>query len=150
MPNPQPILTDLINNIKTDVINSMQSKGRYATGETVAALETVVNDDTGQLLAPAYIDALELGRGPTSPGATAGDPPLIDKIKEWTAAKGIDINPYAITKQIHKQGYPGKPGVLTEPLSDDNINMRVDEAMEIYSDQLAKEVLDLFGIMDVV
>lgn len=150
MPNTARILTELMNNLKTDVINSIQANGRYATGETVAALEVTVEGETGQLLAPAYIDALEYGRKPTSQGAATGDPTVFEQVEKWIAAKGLDLNPYAVTKNIHKHGYPGKPGVLTEPLSDDNVNKRIDESMEAYADQQAKEVLDMFNVFDKV
>lgn len=139
-----------MNNLKTDVINSIQANGRYATGETVAALEVTVEGETGQLLAPAYIDALEYGRKPTSPGAATGNPTVFEQVEKWITAKGLDLNPYAVTKNIHKHGYPGKPGVLTEPLSDDNVNKRIDESMEAYADQQAKEVLDMFNVLNKV
>lgn len=148
MPNAAPIIANILTNLQTDLINSMQSNGRYATGETIAALEIVVNDTNGQLLAPAYIDALEYGRGPTSQGAIAGDPTVFEQIEKWIDAKGLDLNPYAVTKQIHKQGYPGKSGVLTEPLSDDNVNMRTNEAMEVLANQKGQEIADMFNVFD--
>ncbi len=150
MPDNQAILNDLINNVKNDVINSLQANGRFATGQTIAGLETVITDNGGQLIAPAYIDALEYGRKPTGSNPTPGDPPMIDNIRAWVEAKGIDINPWAIKKSIDKKGYPGKPGVLTEPLSDDNINSRVNEAAESIATNLQNEVADLFNVLELV
>ncbi|MDR3551215.1 MAG: hypothetical protein P4L31_07420 [Candidatus Babeliales bacterium] len=156
-----PYLNNIINAIKTDVINSMQAHGQYATGQSINQLETIVDGESGQLLAPFWIWALEFGRKPTSPGAAAGDPTLYQSICIWAAAKGIaefstndkgeKINVWrAITAYIHKNGYPGKQGVLTEPLSDDNVNSRINEQMEVFADEQAKEVLDLFNVFETV
>jgi hypothetical protein len=144
------LLLDAVTDIKNDVINSMQSNNRFATGETVAALEVTNNDSSVQLLAPLYVDALEFGRGPTSPDAIPGDPPMIERIKAWCAAKGIeDGAAWAIKKNIDKVGYPGKPGVLTEPLSDDNISRRITPATESIASDLSKRVADLFDLLEV-
>jgi hypothetical protein len=157
----QPILTDLINNIKTDVINSMQSFGAIGNGETISQLETLIDNDTGQLIAPFWIWALEFGRKPTSPGAAKGDPTLYQKICVWAPTKGIPefstnskgqtINVWrAITAYIHKNGYPGKPGILTIPVGHDNINSRLNDACEKIANQTGKEVLDLFNVFDTI
>ncbi len=138
------ILTDLINSLKTDVINSMQAKGRFASGETIAALETAEIDEQIQLLAPWWIDALEVGRQPTSPNAPAGDPTVFEEIQKWIAAKGLDLNPYAVTKNIHKKGYPGKPGVLTEPLYDYNVDQRATEAAENLASLIIESTFKLY------
>ena len=154
-------LNNILNNIKIDVINSLQANGQYATGQTISQLETITDGDSGQILAPFWIWALEYGRKPTSPGAAAGDPTLYQSICVWAAAKGIaefstndkgeTVNVWrAITAYIHKYGYAGKQGVLTEPLSDDNVNMRINEQMEIFADEQAKEVLDLINIFETV
>jgi hypothetical protein len=148
MNDTTPILNDLMDHFRNDVVNSMQSKGRYATGETIQNLTIATADGYGVLYAPWWIDALEVGRKPTSDGAAASDPTLLERIKVWIAAKGLVMNPYAVTKSIHKKGYPGKPGVLTEPLSNDNVNKRVNEAIEKITQPIQQEILDLFNIFD--
>jgi hypothetical protein len=55
MPDTTAILTDILNNLKTDVINSMQSHGQYATGQVISQLEIIIDGDTGQLTAPFWI-----------------------------------------------------------------------------------------------
>lgn len=143
------ILTTLLTNIRTDVVNSMQSKGRYATGETVAALEVVIDGNKGKLLAPWWIDAQEKGRKPTSQGVPAGEPPMIERIKAWCDAKGIDQKAaWAIKKSIDKYGYRGIPGVLTEPL--EAADRHISEAAEQLANIQAQKVLDLFNIFDTV
>ena len=140
------ILTEMVDTIKNDVINSIQAKGKYATGSTVKALEISASPNNVQLLAPEYIDALEKGRKPTGPDAAKGDPTVFERIKEWCAAKGIDEKfAYAITKNIHEKGYPGTPGVLTEPLSDDNINKRMDTFLDQLANNEADNILQLFA-----
>jgi hypothetical protein len=132
------LLNELVESIKTDVINSLQAKGRYATGQTVKALEVAENGSQVQLLAPEYIEILETGRPPTSPNAPKGDPTVFERIQEWCDAKGIDQKAaWAITQNIHKNGYKGKPGVLTEPLSDQNIDKHATDI----ADQLATLII---------
>lgn len=127
----------------------MQAAGRFATGNTVGQLEVVSGDSNGQLLAPFWIDALEVGRKPTPPGAATSDPPMIQRIQEWCAAKGIDSKAaWAIKKGIDKNGYPGKPGVLSTPLGDDNINSRVDVSLNQLGTLQAQQLADLFNIFD--
>lgn len=141
----QQIISTLLTAIRTDVINSMQSTGRYATGETVAALEIALTESGGQLLAPRWIDALEKGRKPTSQGAAAGDPPMIERIKVWCAAKGIDTKAaWAIKKSIDKYGYQGKPGVLTQPL--EQADKHISDTMDQIATNYQKEILDLFKV----
>lgn len=151
MNETRQVLTDFLTAVRTDVVNSLQSNGRFATGETIANIEVEATDSDGQITAPWWIDALEVGRKPTSPGASAGDPPMIDRIKAWCAAKGIDEKAaWAIKKSIDKKGYPGKPGVLTEPLSDDNINSKLNMAAELIAGNLQQEIADIFNVFDTV
>lgn len=156
MSDIQPILTDIMNNIRTDVINSMQAHGQYATGDVIKQLETIVDGDTGQLTAPFWIWVLEFGRKPTRPGAAAGNPTLYQSICVWADAKGIPefstndkgqkTNVWrAITAYIHKNGYLGKQGVLTEPLA--MAESRVNEAASQIAENYQKEILDLFNVL---
>src|SRR5579872_6578359 len=119
-------LSDFLESLKTDVIHSLQANGKIATGQS-AQQTTIVNDgDKAQLQLPGYLHILETGRAPTGPNPIAGNPPMIDRIKEWCAAKGIpDKAAWAIKKTIDKNGYKGTPGILSEPLGGDNINLRL-------------------------
>src|ERR1700761_1586103 len=121
-------LTSFLESLKTDIINSMQAKGKYATGQTAQQITIEGDDDNLQLQIPAYIQILETGRAPTGKNALPGNPPMIDRIKQWCQAKGIpDKAAWAIKKSIDKNGFKGTPGILSEPLGDDNINLRLDQ-----------------------
>ena len=141
------ILTDLLTNIKTDLINSLQSKGSIATGQTAQQITVTTNDNNIQLQLPAYLIELEKGRGPTSKNAVAGDPPMIERIQQWCQAKGIpDSAAWAIKKKIDKVGYPGKPGILTQPLGNDNINSRLDQSLETLAGNISSQILNAIHI----
>ena len=147
MPNNKEILQGFVDTLKTDVINSMQAHGRYASGKTAREITTNADDNASELSAPEYIDKLEDGRGPTSPGAPAGDPTVFEQIKAWCAIRGIDEKAaYPIAKSIHKYGYKGKPGVLTEPLGEDNINNRLNNTLEQLADNEVDSFLESLGI----
>jgi hypothetical protein len=145
MPNDN--LTTFLESLKADVIHSLQANGKMATGQTVQQI-TVTNDGNGgQLQLPAYIQLLETGRGPTSSNPVPGNPPMIDRIKAWCEAKGLpDKAAWAIKKSIDKNGFKGIPGILSEPLGDDNINLRLNPATENIADVIAQQILDSFTV----
>ena len=46
-------------------------------------------------------------------------------------------------KSIDKNGFKGKPGILSEPLGDDNINMRLSPVLENLANELSELLLSL-------
>lgn len=144
---PNDALTTLLESLKTDVINSLQANGKMATGQTAQQITVTSDDDGAQLQLPAYIQLLETGRGPTSSSPVPGDQPMIDRIKAWCEAKGIPGKAaWAVKKSIDKKGFKGVPGILSESLSDDNINLRLDPAAENIADAIGQQMLDSFTI----
>ena len=140
-------LTTFLESLKTDVINSMQAKGKMATGQTAQQITVETNGDKAQLILPGYLQALETGRAPTGKNALPGNPPMIDRIKAWCQAKGIpDKAAWAVKKSIDKKGYPGVPGILSEPLGDDNINLRLNQVTGPMADEIAQQVADSVGL----
>lgn len=137
------ITNDFLEALKTDVLTSLQSKGSTATGQTEQQIKIINNGNNIQLQLPAYLLELEKGRGPTSKNATPGNPPMIQRIQQWCRAKGIpDKAAWAIKKKIDKVGYPGKPGILTEPLGIDNINLRLNQSLQKMADNITTEILN--------
>jgi len=140
-------LTTFLESLKTDVINSLQANGKMAGGQTAQQI-TVINDgDHAELQLPAYIELLETGRGPTSSSPIPGNPPMIDRIKAWCRAKGIpDKAVWAVKKSIDKKGFKGTPGILSEPLSDENINLRLNPAAENMAEAISQQIVDVIGL----
>jgi hypothetical protein len=138
-------LTNFLESLKTDLINSLHANGKMTTGQTAQQI-TVTSDGNGaQLQLPGYIQLLETGRGPTSSSPTAGDQPMIERIKAWCEVKGIpDKAAWAIKKSIDKKGFEGVPGILSEPLSDDNINLRLGPAADKIAGTIAQQIADSF------
>jgi len=140
-------LTLFLESLKTDVIHSMQAKGKYATGQTAQQITVEDNGDKAQLQLPAYMQALETGRAPTGKNAVPGDPPMIERIKQWCQAKGIpEKAAWAIKKSIDKNGYRGIAGILSEPLGDDNINLRLDKVTTDMAAKAADQIVDSVGL----
>jgi len=132
--------------LKTDVINSMQANGKDATGQTAKQLTIVEDGANVQLQLPGYMQMLETGRGPTGLNAVAGDPPMIQRIQQWCQAKGIpDKAVWAIKRSIDKKGFKGIPGLLTEPLGEDNINTRLNPIMDSMTDDIIEELIKSIG-----
>jgi hypothetical protein len=136
-------LIQLLELLKTDVINSMQAYGKDATGQTAMQLTIVESDNGVELQLPGYMQLLETGRGPTSPDAVAGSPPMIQRIQQWCQAKGIPAKAvWAIKKSIDKKGFKGIPGLLTEPLGEDNINLRLNQVIDAIANEMSKFIVD--------
>jgi len=132
-------LKNFLELLKTDVINSMQASGKYASGETVKQINIVEDSGHLQLQLPGYLQILETGRGPTSANAVPANPLMIQRIQEWCQAKGIpDKAGWAIKKSIDKKGYKGVPGIISEPLGDDNIHQRLNPVL----DDMANSIRD--------
>jgi len=137
-------IKQLLELLKTDVINSMQANGKVATGQTTQQIIIVEDDGNFQLQLPGYILALETGRQPTSRNAVTGNPPMIQRIKQWCQARGIpDKAVWAIKKSIDKKGYPGKPGILTEPLGNGNIDLRLGPVLNEIASAACEELVGL-------
>jgi len=137
-------LIPLLEALRTDIINSLQAAGSDASGQTAKSLTIVQETDGLQLQLPGYIQLLETGRAPTSSNPVAGSPPMIQRIQQWCQAKGIpDKAAWAIKKSIDKKGYKGKPGILSEPLGDDNINQRLSPVLENLAHELSELLLSL-------
>jgi hypothetical protein len=137
-------LVQLLEALRTDIINSLQAAGSGNTGQTAKSLTVVQQADGFQLQMPGYMQLLETGRGPTSSTPIAGDPPMIQRIQQWCQAKGIpDKAAWAIKKSIDKKGYKGKPGILSEPLGDNNINQRLSPVLENMANDLSELLLSL-------
>jgi len=143
-------LEGLLESLKTDVIHSLQANGKYATGQTAQQI-TITSDGNGvQLNLPAYIQALETGRRPTGTNATPDNPPMIERIKQWCQAKGIPYKAaWAIKKSIDKHGFTGTPGILSEPLGIENINLRLKPVSEEIAQTITQQIagaIDPLGI----
>jgi hypothetical protein len=136
-------LIQLLELLKTDVVNSMQANGKDATGQTAKQLTIVEGGNGVQLQLPGYMQLLETGRGPTSPTAVESNPPMIERIQQWCKAKGIpDKAAWAIKKSIDKKGFKGIAGLLTQPLGNDNINLRLNVIMDSIADEISKELIN--------
>lgn len=139
----QPEITQFLQSIQTDLINSLQTKNITNTQE----INIITNNQTQQLQIPSYLQIVETGRGPTSKNAQPGNPPMIQRIQQWCRDKGIpDKAAWAIKKKIDKVGFPGKPGLLTGPLGDDNINTKLDQTLEQMADNISNQILNALPI----
>ncbi len=140
-------LIQFLETIKADIIHSLQANGSDSTGNMSKALTVVKDGNTYQLVLPGYLKLLETGRGPTSPDAAISNPPMIQRIQQWCREKGIpDKAAWAIKKSIDKNGFKGKPGIFSEPVSETNINMRINPVMDAMENTLAGHVIESLNL----
>lgn len=91
------ILAREIAQLRADVGESLDAHGQTATGRTKARLRDESGPEYARLLGPGYLVTLRDGRRP-------GQRPPIDAIREWLAAKRLQLNPYAVANAIAKRG----------------------------------------------
>ena len=149
--DPMTGLLSYFSDIKNQIIDAAKQKSLSASGKTLASLEIIPTDNGYELQADSSIYFMENGRGPTSPSAAvAGNPNLVQIIEEWLEAKGLNINPYAVAKTIHKSGTKlfragGNSGVLSVPLNLDTL----DQVFDGISNQYLQNATNLlFTAMD--
>lgn len=146
MADVQKQLLAIVTELRTDLLSSLKGAERFATGRTEQQIIAVATDTEAQLTAPWWIYALQDGRKPTRPDAVKGDPTLQEEIAIWCVAKGIDPKlSYAIAKNIHENGYPGTPGVIDTPLSNDNIDKVLTKQLgfmaELYVNEVSNSII---------
>lgn len=86
-------------------------------------------DTIFQVFANKALKIRETGRGPTQSGQ-AGNPTLRETIRQWIDDKGIvpegdiskDSLAYLIARKIHREGYKGEPGLITDIINEDLIS----------------------------
>ena len=117
-------ITTLIATLKTDLINSLQSKG-ITSDQTISQIKISSNGNQQQLQIPGYLQIVEKGRGPTSSNPVPGDPPMIQRIQQWCREKGIPES---------------------QPLGDANINSRLNQSTEQIAGELLTQILNSINI----
>jgi len=116
------------------------------TGKTAAAIRINIGEKIGQLIGPAYLPALEVGRGPTR-NRTKGAPTLRENILIWIRAKGLATGKeaeslsYAISKKIHAEGTRlYRSGINSGAISD----VITEQRIQSFSDDLIDANVEFF------
>jgi hypothetical protein len=143
----QGALFNYFDTIRKQIIDAAIQKGLSATGKTLASLEVVATQNGYELHADDSIYFMEHGRGPTKPGATTGNPNLVEIIEDWLEAKGLNINPYAIANTIHKKGTKlfragGNSGILSVPLNLDTLDNVFEDIQASYLDSATAQIYE--------
>ncbi len=129
-----------------------------ASGRTAKRIYSVVDNVSGILYGPDYIEALEDGRGPTKT-TTASKPTLREAIEEWLQFAGISPKAgqtkrdlaYAIAASIHAKGTKlfqngGMSGVLSQTITERSFDSLLDDLAEINTILVATEVVNKFKL----
>jgi len=99
----------ILTNAGQSLSNQIKANTPKATGKMANSVGYEVkatNTEVGlKITAAPFFRVVETGRGPTRENYERGETTLLEAIKQWTKAKGIDEGlAYAITKKIHKEG----------------------------------------------
>lgn len=105
--NASEIAANVVDAIKNKPITRYtKAKGKFssvanASGNLAKSVRYTINENGFKIWAYDYIDTLIYGRKPTSGG---GDGAVFRAIVEWLPFKAPELNPYAVTSNIHKYG----------------------------------------------
>lgn len=140
-------IINYLEGVKGEIIEQMIAKNMVASKRTIQSMQVIPSNTGAKLVAAEHIIFLEDGRGPTKPGATQGDDSLVDIIKDWINVKGLDLNPYAVAKKIHKEGTKlyrqgGNSGILSIPLAGAGLSDLYAEIATMYSQQVSSEIYE--------
>lgn len=122
---------------KAELQRNLERYGRKATGRTINAIREEHNETGFEIYGPKHVYTLIYGRGPTK-GGGSGSGSLLESIKEWIAAKGLSLNPYAVTAKIHKRGTRlyiqiqrgGQPSKVLEDVFGNNYQKDLEERVK--------------------
>jgi hypothetical protein len=140
--------------IQAKIARVYREKGMKASGNFEEQLEIVKLDKGAKLMGVNYTRQLEYGRQPTSAGASAGNPPLIEMIKQWIKDKGIvatDITEsqlaWAITTKIHKEGWDRKNHgglkLVTDSITIDDFQPIIQEVLKLEIEKFKQHVITI-------
>jgi hypothetical protein len=80
---------------------ALVKRGNNATGQLSQSIQDEGVGGEINITAFRYGKSLQFGRSPT---VNDGNGDLLVRIRAWIAAKGLSINPYAVTNKIHRKG----------------------------------------------
>ncbi|KAI0556519.1 hypothetical protein FGB62_679g02 [Gracilaria domingensis] len=128
------LLFDFTLKLAKAIRDKQQREGIRATGASAQSLRPESDGNRGDLYGSAYFEQQELGRRPTINTQRSGKSELLGQIRKWIQAKGLDLNPFAVTNKIHKEGtrlWRNEPGA--KPLG---IRGLINEALPSFKDEL--------------
>jgi hypothetical protein len=129
--------------------DSLRKANRNASGRTSDSTNFEVFEDsekvTFQVVANKNILMLQDGRKPTKGG---GDGKVKYLIRQWINDIGIvprdgiskDSLVYLITRKIHREGYEGTPGLITDVINDSLIDMISEGVGNLVGNEFVKEI----------
>jgi hypothetical protein len=116
-----------VNSWRSEILDNYNRSGMRASGKFEKGL--IVKDLSSdftiqiQLHGAPHSKFVEGGRNPTNPNAPKGSPTLAEIIKQWAIDKGIQINPFAVARKIHKEGWkPRSLQTIGRPIISSVIN----------------------------
>ena len=154
----QVIINKWLNDTKKDLIANYDRLGLRASGDWANSLETFQSYKNGfiqaGILGNDYTDQLENGRRPNKNSSEeeirkwvgwAGN----TFIKEWIDNKGLDLNPFAVSYKIAREGWkvPNKynaGGLVSDVVTDQRIDSLSKELILHFVGEIRSDVLKKF------
>jgi hypothetical protein len=130
-----------------DLREALRTNKRNASGRTSESIDFAVSEDRDKVVfeitANKVLRVLESGRGPT---VNDGPGRVREGIKQWIKDKGIKSNIpeqsliFLITRKIHREGYKGTPGLITDTINDELVREIQERVAELETNEFVKEL----------
>lgn len=137
MKSNKQILTEFMENAIKGIQAEIVRQGKYVTGETSRSMRHITTETESALYGSISLLALEYGRGPSKSAGGGSGERLIDQIRRWVIARGIndpdrtqESIAWAITTKIHKEGtaqYGKQPsGIISNVINKKSLDKLTD------------------------
>lgn len=139
--------TDLGLEITNDLRHALRANDRNASGKTSDSIDFAVSEDRDKVVfevtSSRVLRILESGRGPTR---NDGPGHVKEGIRQWIRDKGIRSEipeqslVFLITRKIHREGYKGTPGLITDTINDKLIEDIQQRVLEMEGNEFVKQL----------
>lgn len=118
---------DKIRSFGDALVKDLKEATPSASGATADSIRLEITSNGFIIWGASHIEQLMDGRGPTSAGATKGNPTVQEQIFDWIRSRSITPKEksmtqlqlsWAISTSIHKNGFKGKGNFYADVLTD--------------------------------
>lgn len=144
MDKVRDILTQRLGQAVNALKQSLKDSNRVATGKTRDSIKSTVTVSgskvVGMITASEVLGIIETGRKATG-GQPTGSSVWFDSLREWVRARGLpEESVYPIFKKIHKEGWEGTAGLITDIINEQFVRGLVSEISKVTTDEYTSTI----------
>lgn len=131
--------------IKSDIIHALQENSIAHAGQIAKQITVDGSLVHAKLQLPGYLQFIKTGKSPGKATAAQLKPPVMQRLKHSQRKKGISANAVPeIEQAIKGPGLEPQPSIISSPLSEININSRLNPCLNEITNKLSVEICGMF------